>query len=560
MLNHIRELEQLLADNGVQVKPWQGPGHQTSYPPPDSDSKGQWQQIGSLWVKNSNSQQKPTASSTSSSSSAYSRQALLESRPTESYLGVSSDSAPLSSINGTTLSVLGTTIDITSFDAPDMDEPVPGTPIGSPLYNKSVMAFLQTVFNMNPPLEHVELPSRQDAFTYAEWYFLMISPFLPILHKPSFLQLLTRLYDDQSFKATIPELVIVHMVFATIYFQYGIRNREEPEKHAKLNDLSNKHYHWSLGKLFDLATSQSVVAAQALAMLVAHTRNFPKPGCSSYIAQFSLHKAIELGLHRTVKVPGGGTTLENEVRKRVWWAILGVMVTLNGRLGKPMPITLDEFDVEFPIAIPDECLGEGGILDPSKIGHCDYQIGLMGFRTVPLFIEMYKNIYSVRRDPSKYMDIVRELEEGVQALYDTLPPELNPEQCKMSEKLFAWYAQSFRLEFSLCLRHPSVCMTTDPKFCAENTRVCEESARKLLKVVRELLHMKSLDTTWYQLAVYVAAIFSTLVAHWERRFNISIYELNALRGEMALWLEVIREIGRLLGKPFLTSIRKLPFC
>ena len=552
MLGHIRELEQLLGNNGIQVSPWQATGHNTPDAVLDSLahptqgqgsselSKDQWQQVGSLWVKNY--QQKPPPTS------GYTRYPLLESRPTETYLGVSSDNAPLSSIKGTTLSVLGTTIDITSFDAPDMDEPLPGTPIGSPLYNKSVMAFLQTVLNMNPPLENVDLPSRQDAFTYAEWYFLMISPFLPILHKPSFLRLLTRIYDDPSFKASVPELVVVHMVFATIYFQYGIRNREEPENHAKLNDLSNKHYHWSLSKFFDLAVAQTVTTAQALAMLVAHTRNFPKPGCSSTIAQFALYKAIELNLHRAVKLPGGGTNLEIEMRKRVWWAILGVMTTLNGRRGRPMPITLEDFDVEFPLAIPDECLDQGGVLDTSKIGHCNYQIGLMGFRVVPLFMEMYANIYSVRRDPSKYVDVVRELEEGMQTLFDDLPDELNPETCKQSERMFALYAQAFRLEFSLCLRHPSVSMTNDAKFCSENTRICEESAKKLLKVVGELLRMKSLDTTWYQLAVYVAAIFSTLVAHWERRYSISVYEVTALRGDMVMWLEVIAEIGRLLGK------------
>lgn len=196
MLVHIRELEKLLESNGVEVRPWQFPGYTTTYPPgvtfdamgnpvQDPSSKDHWQQAGLVWVKNQ--PQKPP-----SNNGAYTPWSLLATRPRDSYLGVSSsDSAPLSSIKGTMLSILGTTIDITSFDAPDMDEPPPGTPIGSPLYNKSVMAFLQSCLNVNPPLGDVELPSRKDAFIYAEWYFLMISPFLPVLHKPSFLQLVS---------------------------------------------------------------------------------------------------------------------------------------------------------------------------------------------------------------------------------------------------------------------------------------------------------------------------------------------------------------------------------
>ncbi|KAL2129434.1 hypothetical protein VTI74DRAFT_7808 [Chaetomium olivicolor] len=550
MLIHIRELEKLLENSGVEVRPWQWPGYNTTYPPgvtfdalgnpvQDPSSKDQWHQVGLVWVKNGRSK--------TSDTSGYAPWSLPSSRPKDSFLGVASDRAPLSSIKGTTLSILGTTIDLTSFDAPDMDEPPPGTPIGSPLYNKSVMAFLQSTLNINPPLANVDLPSKQDAFTYAEWYFLMISPFLPILHKPSFIQLLTRIYDDTSFKPTVPELVTVHMVFATIYFQYGIRNREEPDKFAQLNELSNKHYHWSLSKFFDLAASQTVTAVQALAMIASHTRNFPKPGCSFTISTFAFTRAIELNIHRALKIPGGGTTLEYEVRKRVWWTILTIMVTLNGRLGRPMPIAVEDFDIDFPMAIDDEYIGEDGITDPSKIGQCHFHVGLMGFKVVPLFMEMYSKLYSVRRDPSRYLQVVNQLEAAMRSLLENLPDDLKLEKCLPAKQVPALYTQAFCLEFTLCLRHPSVCMTDDPKVCAENTRICEDTARKLLKVVGSLVKMKSLDTTWYQLAVYIAAVFSSLVAHWQRRYEITEFELATLRGEMSSWLNIIGEIGKLLG-------------
>ncbi|KAK3328740.1 hypothetical protein B0H66DRAFT_539268 [Apodospora peruviana] len=550
MLQHMRELEQLLGNNGIEVKPWQFPGYNTAYPPgvavnnlgqlaQDASAKDHWEQVGSLWIKNHQPKPAPL--------SVYTRYSLLESRSTDSYLGVSADSAPLSSIKGTTLSVLGTTIDIAAFDSADMDEPPTDTLPGTPCYNKSVGSSWQTIFRLNPPLDNVELPSRHDALTYAEWYFLMVSPFFPILHKPSFLQLLTRIYDNPSFKPSIPEMVIVHMVFATIYFQYGIRNREDPEKFNKLNELSNKHFHWSLSKFYDLAIDPTLATIQAFALLVAHSRAFPKPGCSIYLAQFAMMKALDMNVHKAVKIPGGGTTLENEIRKRVWWSILGVLVTLNGRLGRPMQLTVGDFDVEFPIAIPDEYLGEHGILDPSKIGHCEYHVGLIGFRTVPLYMEMYTNIYAIRRDPNKYRDVVLELEAGMQQIVDNLPEELRLDACKQSEQMFALYTQAISIEFTLCLRHPSVCAANDASLIAENTRICEEAAKRLLKVVTALNKMKCLDTTWYQLSVYIAAIFSTLVAHWERRHDTPASALATLREDMTMWLQIIAEIGRLLG-------------
>ncbi len=358
---------------------------------------------------------------------------------------------------------------------------------------------------------------------------------------------MTRIYDDSTFKPTTSELVIVHMVFASIYFQYGVRNREEADRQTHLNDLSDKHYHWSLSKFYELSADQSITSVQALAMITSHTRSFPKPGCGSVIATLAVNKAIELGLHRAMKVPGGGTNLENEMRRRTWWGSLALLVTLSGRLGRPMPITLGEFDTDFPTAIPDECLTETGITDESKIGNCNFMVGLVGFRIAPLYLEMYQNLYNARRDPRRYIDIILGLEEQHRRWEQSLPDDLWVEKCKPGSEIYALYTQAFSLEFRLCLRHPSVCMTTDPKFCAENTRGCEETASRLLNYVRTLLKLKSLDTTWYQMSVYCAAMFSTLAARWERRFEATSRELAVLKDEMDSWLAIIAEIGLLVG-------------
>lgn len=204
MLDRIRELEKLLQGNGVDVKPYQyGPVADQNYSPgagfdsatgnPVHEASGadaeQWSQTGaSSWAK---SQSSDTHFASSASRPSF------DPRPADVHLGVGSDQAMLSSIKGTTLSILGSTIDIGSFDAPDMDEPAPGAAAKSPLYNKSVQALMQSATNVNPHL-HVDYPPKDDAFTYAEWYFLMIYPFLPILHKPTFMSIVSTLHPRQS--------------------------------------------------------------------------------------------------------------------------------------------------------------------------------------------------------------------------------------------------------------------------------------------------------------------------------------------------------------------------
>lgn len=109
------------------------------------------------------------------------------------YLGVSSGNPLLSSIRGTSLTVLGRKIDIADYMCSDLDEPEPSEFLTKALYNKSYHAFVQTAFSAAPKLEKVELPPRDEGLEYAEWYFRLINPYLPILHKPSFVSLVRRL-------------------------------------------------------------------------------------------------------------------------------------------------------------------------------------------------------------------------------------------------------------------------------------------------------------------------------------------------------------------------------
>lgn len=338
------------------------------------------------------------------------------------------------------------------------------------------------------------------------------------------------------------------MVFSTILFHCGVRNCQQTDKRNDLNDLSNKHYHFALSKIYHLLGSQELVAVQALALIALHTRAFPKPGCGSIVASMALHRALELNLHRSSRTAGEGTNLQNELRKRTWWVILTVVVAINGRRGCPLPVNVQDFDTEFPEPIADELLSEQGV-DTSQTLPCPYLAGLAGFKIVPLFMEMYANIYSVRRDAQNYVNTVNALEAQLQQWEAELPDSL---RISLSDGLEtatapAIYTRTFALELRLCLRHPSVAMTTDKALMADNTRVCEETAREFLLCMTHLYRMRSLDTTWYQMSVYGVSIFSMLVAHWERRFETTPGQVSSLREDMQSWMAIVKETSLLLG-------------
>ena len=194
MMEHIQDMETLLAEKGIKVKPWRG-ADWVQYPPdvildskgnpvPSSIADTAWSQSGSLWIKEeSTAISKPFIKP-------FRLRSMFDPRQGD-HLGVSQDSEPLSSIKGTQLTILGATIDTASVEGPDIDEPPPNAcEFNIPVYNKSVQAFRMTYLKQQPAPQ-VELPSRETAKMYSEWYFITVGRFLPVLHQPTFMKLVS---------------------------------------------------------------------------------------------------------------------------------------------------------------------------------------------------------------------------------------------------------------------------------------------------------------------------------------------------------------------------------
>lgn len=236
------------------------------------------------------------------------------------------------------------------------------------------------------------------------------------------------------------------------------------------------------------------------------------------------------------------------MRKRTFWGLIAIQTTLSGKLGRPMPMRLDDFDVEIPEPIDDELLSEKG-LDTSKPGTCLHHVGLAAFKIIPLYLEMYTAVYSVRRNSESYVSDVHRIEARVRAFEDAIPPELKGEVDgdENEKQVYPLYVKLWVLELRLLLRHPSMSVTADPNFNKESTRICTETSRQMLGVVRKLQEYKSLDTTWYNAAVYVMALTTTLFTQWNKRGDTSMADLAALRDDMDIWLDIMEEVGNLLG-------------
>ena len=356
------------------------------------------------------------------------------------------------------------------------------------------------------------------------------------------------MYDDDDFHPTPAEKVMVYSLFANILYQDALRNWEDPHRQNELHIRSDTLYHCSLGFFPQLMVGHALQDIQAIAMICVHVRNFPKPESSWVVTSIAFNKAIEQRLHKSVKAGASSASptnvLEIEMRKRIFWSILAIQVTLSGKLGRPLPIREEDYDVELPLSVDDDLLSDSG-LDTSRKGKCSFLIAIEFFKLEPITMDLFRNVYSAKKSPKEYIAFIVAAEKRIKAWEEQWPKELlddNP-----SPQIFSRYLRLWLYEFRLILHHPSLSMTRSVQFNDSNLRICLDVSHKMLHQACELQQVKGLDSTWYNCATYIMAIQTTLYGHGQLKDEMTDEKLALLKSNMDKWLSVMGDIGGLLG-------------
>jgi hypothetical protein len=451
----------------------------------------------------------------------------------DNYLGLSSADSLLSNIKGTSLSVFGHEIDITDF-------------VDNHQYENSVMSyshFIRIATNLER-VEPVPLPSYQDLSEYCRVYLLSLNPYIMLVDKRDLMSLVWRIGNEPQFKPTAAETVCVHMVLATLKYQIAVRNGKSSVEEA------NQHYRYALSLFHQLLLSHTWRDVQAMALLSYHMRNFPKPGAAWYMISTTFTLAIELGFHRSHKAwadtGSNRDALEIEMRKRIFWTMHALGANISGKLGRPMPINLDEIDVEFPDALDDTLPGEDVNVTPFR--KCSFQIGIQIAKYTVCLSKLYGMLYSLNNSSNSYTETVGRLEAGLRQWKEEQPYELqDSNRATREDFVFALFLEYWYHEYMLLLHHPAVCRSRDPEVINSNLDRCLAASEKMLHTCNELRKLRSLDIPWINAVAYIAAIFTTLFIHFQRRDQMSSVEMTKLRSDMYQWVDVMGDWGQLLG-------------
>jgi hypothetical protein len=449
----------------------------------------------------------------------------------DNYLGVSSGNSFLSPIEGTSLSLFGATLDLAEFIPED------NVDSGTSYQNFLDKAFVEK--QKNAP----QLPPWEQGKVYAEWYFRSIQPMLPILHKPHFMQLLHRVYHEQ-YQASAAELVMVHMVMSLVNFQYITRNNQQPPRTQNF-----QHWHFALSLVPRLIKGHTLPDMQGLTLICAQLRAFPRPGACWMFTNFVLGLAVELGLHRSVTAWQGITAQQDphtiELRKRIFWSLMLMHVPVSGKLGRPMPLRLEDFDIEIPDEAHDYLPEESHFDEWRK---CSFRSGKWGFVLLKVQMKVYSSIYSIGSTNANYESNVKLLEKELKDTVAKFPPELSggPET-KDEDRVMALYLQLGATGCQLLIHHPALCRSLSPQVMSDNIDACLDASSKMLSIATQLKVLNSLDSTLYWNMDFLASMFTMLFAYTERVDRLNMTDLHRLRLSMKGWLDVMGFVGNLLG-------------
>lgn len=456
--------------------------------------------------------------------------------PSSQYIGwpTSTNEFVYGPVDGTKVDVLEWgTIDTSDFDCEIMREPAYNA---GEVLNFSTGSMTKTFWHERSIPEPL-LPPKDETLTDAHIFFIAIWGFVPVLHKPTFMALIHRVYDHPE-TVSLAEKVQVFQMLAITAQQSATRNFSLKDKMER----SFRFLHFSLHSCAALLQERSLPAMQALSLILIQFRSLPKPGCSWNFSQRLLTEAVDMDYHRDpdkIELPlGEQNPLAKELRKRVFHAILGICVTTGCRIGRPSPWQFDHWDIPLPMAIKDSEISIDGV-QPELSGQCDFWPCIQLAKLLPLITELFNYIHCVRRRPPDYVKIVEALKTKIEAWredWDTCIGDANEDKSSAYLLIFTLHIDNWAAEFLLNLHHPSVCTLRTPEMLEKNLDVCHKAARRLLSNAHTLSRKyKAVDFTWHSTVAYALGFGVTLHIYKRRIGSLTQEQFSNMKNDFAGW-------------------------
>lgn len=248
-------------------------------------------------------------------------------------------------------------------------------------------------------------PGRDTADAMAREYFRNFEPTMRVLHIPTFWKHYEDFWANQA-TAKIETRLIILLVVA---IGSSVQDRSNPAlSYPSISQVHQWIYAaqtWLSGPLEKDRTE--LAGLQVYCLVIIARQIYSVGGDLVWMSLGSLlHRAMQLGLHYDPSHFQGMSVLVSELRRRVWYTILELLVQASLDTAMPPRIREDEFDTQLPSNVDDVDLYKSTLEPKPDSQHTDTFLYLQLLSSLPVRLPIVRHLNSIKPDLS-YSEAMR---------------------------------------------------------------------------------------------------------------------------------------------------------
>ncbi|KAF9010740.1 fungal-specific transcription factor domain-containing protein [Cyathus striatus] len=365
----------------------------------------------------------------------------------------------------------------------------------------------------HPPSPYT-FPPPDLIMSLIEAYFAHINPFIPLLHRPTFLRQFAEKQHilDQEFGAIV-------LLVCALGARYSDDSRVFIEDSENTLSAGWKWYNQvKLHKETQIErTSLHELQMCALAVHFAQGTEVPH-GIWTQIGT-GLRRAQEVGAHRRRKSADGKPSAEDELWKRAFWVILSFDRLISTFSGRPCGLQEEDFDLDLPIECDDEYWDhdfQQPAGKPSSMAFFNCYLSLMDILAYATRV-----IYPIRRPKNLFgkaihrtdQQIIAEMDSAMNNWMDSIPDHLRWNSSCTNELILkqsaALYATYYNIQ--IFIHRPFIPSPRNPHPVSfPSLAICTNAARSCCHVLESYSRLGALPLPHLQITAFQSAVILLL--------------------------------------------------
>jgi hypothetical protein len=217
-----------------------------------------------------------------------------------------------------------------------------------------------------------QLPSKQETEEFVEVFFVHVHPNILLFHRPTFQAILEGLWSSSGGEHEDVGWIVCFCVIIIFGCEWRLSSASDKTSLESQNicRLQRKLLSFSLSKISQLMLSATLQSVQAFTLLSIYMNCANERNASWIMSGCAIRMAISLGLHRgdsvMVRADFHMSSIDRELRKRVWWSLYIFEQYSSALFGRPSAIDDTDMVNDFP---RESLLDEGFHRPPNLLRH-----------------------------------------------------------------------------------------------------------------------------------------------------------------------------------------------